>query len=103
MFEEEIIECDAVVSTLPVWDVLKVVPEWELPDWYAGQITFLAQPHFKVTWLGLYIATNEPAAILDRKELAHLAARADHAHARVLLRADRLRPVDARRPASTST
>ena len=45
-------------------------PEWELPDWYAGQIKFLAQPHFKVTWLGLYLASNEPAAILDRKELA---------------------------------
>ena len=69
VFEEEIVECDAVVSTLPVWDVLNVVPEWELPDWYAGQIRFLAQPHFKVTWLGLYLATDEPAAILDRKEL----------------------------------
>ena len=27
------------------------------------------EPHFKVTWLGLYLATDEPAAILDRKEL----------------------------------
>jgi phytoene dehydrogenase-like protein len=70
VFEEEIVECDAVVSTLPVWDVLKVVPEWELPDWYAGQIRYLAQPHYKVTWLGLYIATKEPAAIIDRKELS---------------------------------
>jgi phytoene dehydrogenase-like protein len=69
-FEEEVIECDCVVSTLPVWDVLDVVPEWELPDWYAEQIRFLAQPRFKVAWVGLYLATDEPAAIIDRKELS---------------------------------
>ena len=41
-----------------------------LPDWYAGQIRYLAQPHYKVTWLGLYLASNEPAAVIDRKELS---------------------------------
>jgi phytoene dehydrogenase-like protein len=70
VFEEEIVECDVVISTLPVWDVLKVVPEWELPDWYAGQITYLAQQHYKVAWLGLYLAVDEPVPIIDRKELA---------------------------------
>ena len=30
------IEADVVISTLPVWHVLNVVPEWELPDWYVG-------------------------------------------------------------------
>ena len=25
-----------MISTLPVWNVLRVVPEWELPDWYVG-------------------------------------------------------------------
>lgn len=70
VFEEEILECDAVISTLPVWDVLDVVPEWELPDWFTGQIKHLAQPHYKVTWLGLYLASKEPAAVIDRKELS---------------------------------
>jgi len=70
MFEDEIVECDAVISTLPVWHVLKVVPEWELPDWYAGQIKYLAQDHYRVAWLGLYMAVDEPVAQIDRKELS---------------------------------
>ena len=47
MFEDELIEADVVISTLPVWHVLKVVPEWELPDWYVGQIKHLAQDKFR--------------------------------------------------------
>jgi phytoene dehydrogenase-like protein len=69
-FEEEVLETDVVISTLPVWHVLQVVPEWELPDWYAGQIRYLAQDRYRVTWLGLYLAVDEPAAAIDRKELA---------------------------------
>ena len=38
-FEDELIEADCVISTLPVWHVLNVVPEWELPDWYVAQIS----------------------------------------------------------------
>jgi phytoene dehydrogenase-like protein len=69
-FEEEVIEADAVISTLPVWHVLSVVPDWELPDWYAAQIRHLAQDRFRVAWVGLYLAVDEPAPVLDRKELA---------------------------------
>ena len=69
-FEDELIEADVVISTLPVWHVLNVVPEWELPDWYVAQIRHLAQDHFRVAWLGLYIAVDEPAAVIDRKELS---------------------------------
>ena len=69
-FEEEVVEADAVISTLPVWHVLNVVPEEELPDWYTGQIRYLAQDHYRVAWLGLYLAVDEPAAIIDRGELA---------------------------------
>jgi phytoene dehydrogenase-like protein len=42
-YETEMIEADCVISTLPVWHVLSVVPEWELPDWYVAQIKHLAQ------------------------------------------------------------
>ncbi len=70
MFEDELIEADVVISTLPVWHVLKVVPEWELPDWYVGQIKHLAQDKFRIAWLGLYLATDEPVPILDRLELS---------------------------------
>ena len=69
-FEDELLEADAVISTLPVWHVLRVVPEWVLPDWYTGQIRHLAQDRFRIAWLGLYLAVDEPAPVLDRRELA---------------------------------
>jgi phytoene dehydrogenase-like protein len=70
IFEEELIEADAVVSTLPVWSVLKVVPEQQLPDWYVAQIKHLSKVEFRATWLGVYLATKEPIHALDPKELA---------------------------------
>ena len=41
--EGEVLEADCVISTLPVWNVLRVVPESALPDWYVDQIRFVAQ------------------------------------------------------------
>jgi phytoene dehydrogenase-like protein len=70
IFEEELIEADAVISTLPVWSVLKVVPEQQLPDWYVAQIKHLSRIEFRATWLGVYLATKEPIHALDPKELA---------------------------------
>jgi len=70
IFEEEVLEAPVVISTLPVWHVLNVVPEDELPDWYAGQIRFLAQDQFRVSWLGLYLATEEPVTMFDPRELS---------------------------------
>lgn len=69
-YEAELVETGCVISTLPVWSVLNVVPETDLPDWYAGQINYLAQDKFRVSWLGLYIATDEPVHIYDPKELS---------------------------------
>jgi phytoene dehydrogenase-like protein len=69
-FEDELIEADAVICTLPVWQVFDVVAPDHLPDWYVAQITHLAQEKFKVAWLGLYLAVDEPAAVIDRRELA---------------------------------
>lgn len=59
-FNYEIVETECVISTLPVWNVLSVVREQDLPDWYVAQIKTLAQDHFKVCWLGFYVATHEP-------------------------------------------
>lgn len=70
VFEGEFVEAPCVISTLPVWHVLRVLPEGILPDWYTGQIRYLAQDRFRVSWLGLYLATEEPAAAIDRKELS---------------------------------
>jgi phytoene dehydrogenase-like protein len=70
VFEGEVLEADCVISTLPVWTVLRVVPEHHLPDWYAAQIKFLAQDHLRISWLGLYMATKEPVHINHPTELA---------------------------------
>ncbi|WP_219413522.1 FAD-dependent oxidoreductase [Pseudonocardia nigra] len=69
-FEEEILEAPCVISTLPVWHVLHVVPRHVLPEWYTAQIDFLAQDRFRIAWLGLYLATEEPVAQYDPRELS---------------------------------
>jgi phytoene dehydrogenase-like protein len=69
-FNWDVIEADAVISTLPVWNVLNVVPEKHLPDWYATKIKTLAQDEYKVCWLGYYVASHEPIFTgLDPTEL----------------------------------
>jgi len=65
----EVLESDCVIVTLPVWDVLDVVPEEELPDWHVSKIRHLADDRFKVGWLGLYVASRDPIYIFDEKEL----------------------------------
>jgi phytoene dehydrogenase-like protein len=70
IFHEELVRADHVVSTLPVWNVLRVVPESLLPEWYVGQIRYLSQDKYRICWAGLYIAVDEPVALIDRKELA---------------------------------
>jgi phytoene dehydrogenase-like protein len=70
IFEEDMLEADCVISTLPVWNVLRVVPEQDLPDWYVAQIKHLSRIEFRATWLGVYMATKEPVHALDPKELA---------------------------------
>jgi len=68
--EGEVLEADCVISTLPVWSVLRVVPESALPDWYAAQIRFLAQDHLRISWIGLYLATREEVHALDPREIS---------------------------------
>ena len=84
--EGEVLEADCVISTLPVWNVLRVVPESALPDWYTAQIRFLAQDHLRITWLGLYLAT-QGAGPRDRPAARsrHLAARAQEPRLGLLL------------------
>jgi phytoene dehydrogenase-like protein len=70
VLEGEVLEADCVISTLPVWSVLRVVPPSALPDWYAAQIRFLAQDHLRISWLGLYMATREPVHAINPTEIA---------------------------------
>jgi phytoene dehydrogenase-like protein len=68
--EGDVLEADCVISTLPVWNVLDVVPESELPDWYVAQIRHLAQDDLRISWLGLYLATREPVHAVEPTEIA---------------------------------
>lgn len=70
IFHEEIVSAPVVISTLPVWHVLSVVPREVLPDWYVDQILQMAQDKWRISWAGLYIATEEPVSVLDRQEIA---------------------------------
>jgi len=70
IFEETLIEADCVISTLPCWAVLRIVPEQDLPDWYVAQIRHISQIEFRATWLGVYLATHEPVHAIDPRELA---------------------------------
>ncbi len=42
IYEGEVIEAGCVIWTLPVWDVLRVVPAGARPDWYAPSRTIWA-------------------------------------------------------------
>ena len=68
--EGEVLEADCVISTLPVWSVLRVVPESALPDWYVAQIRFLANDDLRISWIGLYLATREEVHALDPREIS---------------------------------
>jgi phytoene dehydrogenase-like protein len=69
IFEDDLIEADCVICTLPIWNVLRLVAADDLPDWYVAQIRQLSRPEFRAAWLGLYLATKEPAYALDEREL----------------------------------
>ena len=102
-YETELIEADCVISTLPVWHVLQVVPEWELPDWYVGQIKYLAQDHFRIAWLGLYLAVERARADPRPARALDMAALPDGARSRASSSSRRHSTRRPRPRASTST
>ena len=67
-----------MISTLPVWNVLRVVPESALPDWYTAQIRFLG-PGPPADLVDRPLPGDARGAVhaLDPREISHLAARAD--------------------------
>lgn len=62
-------EAPCVIVTAPVWNVLDVVDEGYLPDWWTAKVKHIARDEFKVNWLGMYVATKEPMCVLDPNEL----------------------------------
>ena len=70
IFHDEEIRAPRVISTLPVWNALDVVPASQLPDWYVNQIRTLAEDRWRVSYAHLSIATNEPIPVIDRQEIS---------------------------------
>jgi phytoene dehydrogenase-like protein len=69
VMEKELIGADQVISTVPIWNVLDIVNEECLPEWYVDNIKMLAQDQHRVTWLGLYMASDEPIYAIQPREL----------------------------------
>ncbi len=69
LLERKLIQTDKVVCTLPVWNVLDLFCEDDLPGWYVEQIRYLAQEKFKVCWVGYYVASREPIFAMEPKEM----------------------------------
>jgi len=58
-----------VLSTLPVWSVLNIIPPNALPDWYVDMIRFTAREEHKACWLGIYAGSDQPIITKTQKEL----------------------------------
>jgi phytoene dehydrogenase-like protein len=70
IFHEEVVTAPVVISTLPVWNVLRVVAPDHLPDWYVQQIQTMARDEWRVSYVHLTMATEEPIPVIDRQEIA---------------------------------
>lgn len=66
----EFVEAPIAIVTVPVWNLLKVVPARTLPDWITAKVELLARDEFKTCWLGYYAATKEPICVNTPEELA---------------------------------
>lgn len=66
----ERIDADAVILTLPVWQVLDVLPEGAVPGWYLELITRMTNEEARGSWIGFYAACTEPPFRYTERELA---------------------------------
>lgn len=65
----EVLESSIIISTLPVWDVLKIIPPDILPSWYIDIIQFVAREENKACWIGIYAGSEEPIITKSEREL----------------------------------
>jgi phytoene dehydrogenase-like protein len=68
--ETEVIKAPTVICTLPVWNILNIVPEQHLPMWYVGQIKNMSKIENRTCWFGFYAAVDGPIYIASHYELA---------------------------------
>ncbi len=65
----EVIEAPCVISTLPCWDILKIVDKGLLPRWYVEQIKYICRDDLKVAWIGIYASLPEPLMVKTEREM----------------------------------
>lgn len=66
----ELIEADAVILTVPVWQVLDLLPREHVPGWYLDLIERLTTTDARGSWIGFYAGLREPAYAFTERELA---------------------------------
>lgn len=66
----ERIDAEAVILTLPVWQVLDLLPEGALPGWYLELMQRLCGIDARGSWIGFYAGLPEPAYAFTEHELA---------------------------------
>jgi phytoene dehydrogenase-like protein len=71
VLDTEFIEASVVISAVPLWDVLNVVSEDDLPPWYAERIRFLSRKTLNV-WTLDYALDNKPS--IDESDLMYVPA-----------------------------
>ena len=69
VMERDFIAAASVISTVPIWNVLDIINEKHLPAWYVENIKMLMRDENRVTWLGLYFASDEPVYAIRPREL----------------------------------
>jgi phytoene dehydrogenase-like protein len=65
----ELLAADAVILTLPVWDVLRLLPVGSVPEWYLDLIRRLTTDDARGSWIGFYAGLAEPAYQYTEREL----------------------------------
>ena len=68
--ETEVIEAGVVLSTVPIWSVLDMMGDGILPNWYEGQIKFVAQDMFKSSLFGFYAGLDAPVYAKTEYEIS---------------------------------
>ncbi len=66
----ERIDADAVILTLPAWDVLGLLPRDVVPAWYLELVERMTTEEARGSWIGFYAALPEVAQIYTPRELA---------------------------------
>lgn len=66
----ELIESDAVILTLPVWQVQGLLPAGAVPGWYRDLMQRLTAPEARGSWIGFYAGVPEAPFAFSEQELA---------------------------------